>query len=504
MSISFSVFPSSRRASIRAIEMMGKKRSVSGGYIPEKVLIVGQFLAAKTGVTAGAVVQAFNADEVGDTFGYGSELHRQALWVFDALGGFSENVYCVAVAAPSGNAATGTVTITGDATTAGTLYFSLGGSLYAVNVTAGDTDDEIAAALVAAITADVSAAFTAAVGGTGSENIVTLTCKQLGVNGNEHYMMLNPSGASQSALNPSGPAVTFSGSGYFASGTGDCDVDVVFLDNGADKLGDTWYTLITCPYKDATNLGKYKAALNARFDPAVKRFAASVVGYTKLTYSQFFAVPATINSKFIAPVWDTRSLVPAHELSAALVGMVAASATSDPGRPFIGLPMSIPVKAGKNLTYAEYDALFRAGGGYFKLADSGELTIGDIGLSYRTTAGGASTEEWFDLVSVTRRQQKSYMIEQLLRGEPYIRGMVGSDDLITAKEYVIKPKQLVADLYRIVDEWGREGWSKNIDDIKATIAAEINSTNNSRIDAELTDDAAQALRIIAVKFAFLY
>jgi phage tail sheath gpL-like len=96
------------------------------------------------------------------------------------------------------------------------------------------------------------------------------------------------------------------------------------------------------------------------------------------------------------------------------------------------------------------------------------------------------------------------MIEQLLRGEPYIRGMVGSDDLITAKEYVIKPKQLVADLYRIVDEWGREGWSKNIDDIKSTIAAEINSTNNSRIDAELTDDAAQALRIIAVKFAFLY
>src|SRR5512137_2771549 len=98
--------------------MKGKKRKIGGQYIPERVLIVGQYLAAKTGVVAGTVVQCYTADEVGDTFGYGSELHRQAIKIFAGLGGFNEYVYCVGVAPASGTpvAATGTITILGAST----------------------------------------------------------------------------------------------------------------------------------------------------------------------------------------------------------------------------------------------------------------------------------------------------------------------------------------------------------------------------------------------------
>jgi len=507
MPISFEIFPSYRRASMRQIELKGVKRSTASPYIPEKILIVGQYLAAKTAVVPGQIVQKMSADEVGDYFGYGSEIHRQALWIFDALGGFSENVYCVAVAAPSGGvAATGTVTITGDATSSGTLYFSLGGTLYQINVASGDTDDEIAAALVAAITADIAAPFTAAVGGVGSENVVTLTCKQEGANGNEHYMMLNPDGDSQQTQNPSGPVVTFSGSGYFASGAGTPDVSTAFIGTGGiDNLGDTWYTLISCPYTDSTALAAYKTALNRRMEASPNRLAGAVVGYTKLTYAQYAAIPATINSKHIAPVWDARSLHPAHELGAAVLGLVAASASVDPGRPFMGLELPLAVKSGVfDIPYAQADALFRAGGGYLKLSSSGSLQIGDLALSYRLTSAGAATEEWFALVQLTLRQVKAYQAEQVFLADPYTRGMVGSNDIVTAKDYVIKPNKVKADLYRLVDSWASEGWTKNPETVKATISAEINETYNSRIDAELTDDAAEALRIIAVKLAFLY
>ena len=61
-----------------------------------------------------------------------------------------------------------------------------------------------------------------------------------------------------------------------------------------------------------------------------------------------------------------------------------------------------------DLTYAQVDALFRAGGGYCKTNASGNLVLGDLAVSYRTTAAGGATEEWFDLVSVTMRQQKAY------------------------------------------------------------------------------------------------
>jgi len=507
MPISFEIFPSYRRASMRQIELKGVKRSTASPYIPEKILIVGQYLAAKTAVVPGQIVQKMTADEVGDYFGYGSEIHRQALWIFDALGGFSENVYWGAVSPPSeGVAATGTVTITGSATSSGTLCFSLGGTLYQINVASGDTDDEIAAALVAAITADIAAPFTAAVGGVGSENVVTLTCKQEGANGNEHYMMLNPDGDSQQTQNPSGPVVTFSGSGYFDSGAGTPDVSTAFIGTGGvDNLGNTWYTLITCPYTDSTALGVYKSALTARMEASPNRLAGAVVGYTKQTYSAMLAITPTINSKHIAPVWDPRSLHPAHEFGAAVLGLVAASASVDPGRPFMGLELPVAVKSGVyDITYSQADALFRAGCGYCKLSPSGTLMLGDLALSYRLTPAGASTEEWFALVQLTLRQVKAYQAEQVFLSDPYTRGMVGSHDIGTGKDYVIKPNKVKADLYRLVDNWAAEGWTKNVESVKATISAEINALYNSRIDATIDDDPAEALRIIAVRLGFLY
>jgi len=506
MAISFEIFPSYRRASMRQIELKGVKRSSGGAINPKKVLIVGQCLAAKTAVVTGQIVQKFTADEVGDYFGYGSEIHRQALWIFDALGGFSENVYCVALAAATGDAAAGTGTFTGATTSSGILPISIGGTLYQLSLASGVSANDQAAALVAAITADVSAPFTAAAGTSGSENVVTLTCKNIGLNGNEHRMLLNPDGDSQLALNPSGVAVAFSGSGYFTGGTGSPAASGAFTAaGGVDNLGNAWYELITCPYKDSTNLGIYKDALEAREEGSPNRLAGAIVGYTKLVYADIYAVPATINSKHIAPIWDPRSLHPAHEFSAAVLGLVAASAGVDPGRPFMGLELPVAVKSGEfDPSYDQVDALYRAGCGYCKLSSSGTLALADLALSYRLTTAGAATEEWFALVQLTLRQVKAYQAEQLFLSDPYTRGMVGSNDIVTGKDYVIKPNKVLADLYALVDSWAAEGWTKNPADVKATISAEINATYNSRIDAEVTDDPAEALRIIAVKLAFLY
>ena len=64
--ISFESLAQNRRASIVAVEQAGQRRSVNGPYIPEKILIVGQYAAAKTGVTVGEIWQGFTADDFGD------------------------------------------------------------------------------------------------------------------------------------------------------------------------------------------------------------------------------------------------------------------------------------------------------------------------------------------------------------------------------------------------------------------------------------------------------
>lgn len=508
MAIPFNFFAPYRRASTRVVEQVGRKRSQGGNYIPEKVLIVGQYDQAKTDVEEYEVFRGYTAEDFANQFGYGSEIHRQAIRILEPLGGFSENLYAVAVEEPDdADAANGTVTFTDVAASSGTWYIDVAGETYPVNVASGDTDEEQAAKFAAAITADINAPVTAEVGGLGDENIVTVTAKTKGVVGNDIGVRLNPQGVSQSSNNPSGTTVAVPATGYLTSGSGAIDVEDVFVNtDGSDRLGDTWYTFITCPVRDETNLAKYKTALNRRIESAPNRMAATVVAYgPKTTYAQYIEIPEEINAKTIAPIWDARVLLPENEFGAAVIGYVVASANIDPGRPFMGIETTIPIKPDvPDLTYAQADALFRFGGGYCKTNASGNLVLGDLAVTYRTTAAGGATEEWFDLVSVTMRQQKAYAVEQMLRGEPYIRGMLASDDVITAKEYVIKPKKLIADLFALIDNWASEGWTKNPEAVKDTVIAEINATNNSRLDAEFTDDEAKALRIIAVKAAFLY
>lgn len=506
MAISFESFAQSRRASIVAIEMAGKKKSVGGDFIPEKVVIVGQYDSAKTGVTVGEIWQGFTADDFGNRYGFGSEIHRQAIQILAALGGFSSNVSACPVAPPTGSPTAGTTTLTyvGAATTAGTQYIAIAGDLYQISVSSGMTAVQQAAALVAAITADINAAITAAVGGTGSEHIVTLTSKTANANANEIRVVQNPGGVTQVNANPSGTSITIA-SEYLTGGSGNPVTTTVFTTSGgADNLGDTWYTFITCPYTDSTNLATYKAAAVARADPAVKRPFGYVAGYVKKTYAEAYALPAATNSKFCAPVWEVRSLDPAPELAAATIGAVAYESTIDPGRPFKTVALPTLCLQTRNLSYNEVDALFIAGMGYFKLGADGVLRLGDLALSYRTAPSGATTAEWFDLVSLTRRQEKIYSIDQLFNSEPYTRAIAGSDDMVTAKDYVIKPKKIIADLREKVDFWASQGWTKNPGTVKDSITAEINALFEGRMDAYLLDDEAQALRIIGIKYAFLY
>lgn len=498
-----SVDPNSRASQV-FVEVEGVRRSVSGGNIPQKGLIPGQYdQALIAGITDYEPVQVFSSDDVGSKAGFGSESHRQAVQVFAKLGGFSDKVWWVPIPEPGAAVkASGTIVFAVNASSSGTQFFMIGGILYSFGVANSATPTAQGDSLVAAITAELGSSFTAV----NAVGTVTVTAKTAGVNGNDIKIVRNPGGQTQASLNPTGTTVSVPGSGGFlTSGAGVTDThDMFFESDESEKLGDRFYTCIAGPYNDATNLGYYKDSWDARIDPGVKRPFDSFVGFTKEIYSAALAKPATINSEGISMVWDDRLYAPAWELQAAVMGLVMASATFDPGRPFKTLSTGLPFNTDSpDLSYAKNDALFRAGMGYFK-ASTGEMRIGDLALTYRKNAVNAPTEEWFDSVSMHRRQQKIYDIDILFNSSPYTQSMVTDNTSITTKAYVIKPKQVIADLSNLVDNWGLQGWTKNVDIVKASIASEINAVNNSRIDAELTDDEAQALRIIAMKYAFLY
>ncbi len=504
MSISFETVDPNSRASQIFIELRGVRRSVAGSLLPPIGIFPGQYdQSLISGITDFVPVQVMTADEVGEKAGFGFEAHRQALWLFGLLGGFHENMWWVPIPEPAAAVvATGTIIFATNTTSSGTYFFSIGGDLLSFGVPDEATPTEVGELLDTAIAANLNGLVT-------SNNVtgtVTLTSKTLGVNGNEIKLVFNPGGVVQEAQNPAGMTVAVPGSGGYLTSGADVTLlhDMFFDSSEAEILGDRFYTCIAGPYTDAANIAHYENSWDARAAADIRRRFDSFFGYVKEVYASALAIAPTINAEGVSPFWDPRSFSPHWELQAAVMGLVMWSTTFDPGRPFKTLQTGIPFDTFTgNLSYSRNDALFKSGMGYLNNI-AGELAIGDLALSYRLNGVGAATAEWFDSVSQHRRQQFVVDIENLFKAEPYTRGMVADDDSVTAKAYVIKPKQIIADMFALLDFWDSEGWIKNVATIKESVAAEINATNQSRLDSEVTLDEAQALRIVAnlVKFLF--
>jgi phage tail sheath gpL-like len=260
------------------------------------------------------------------------------------------------------------------------------------------------------------------------------------------------------------------------------------------------------PFTDATNIAFHKASGALRSDPAVNRMFGSYGAYIKETYAQALALPAATNSEWIGEIWENRSHSPAFELAASLVGVILDEQNAAPNRPYKTVETGIQVDTTiSDLGHNYLDALFRAGMSFCKIDTAGVSRFGDIALTYRTNAQGGDSEEWFDAVSLHLRQAKAYSLEQLFLSEKYQRAVVVTDDDVTAIDFALAPKDVVSDLQKLIqDLWIPYGWTKNGETVLDSISAEINASYNSRIDTQLTDDPANALRIIAAKFLFLY
>lgn len=501
--IPFSNISPSSRASKVFIELAGVKKSLASLFIPPTGLIIGMYDVAKTTVVDYVAVRVMSADDVGNKSGFGSHAHRQALKLPPAVFLQGGGVYWIPIPQATGTPATANVTFTGDASSSGTWAFLFGGERVTIAVTDGMSGDNQAAALVAALAAKPELA----VSGVATLNVVAVTAKFDGTPGNQIKIVINPEGEADSDLNPGTTTCAVStGDGYLASGATDPDIeDAFFNSSGEDILGDRWYTAITMPFIDATTIGYYKELADQRRDPAVNRMIAAYMGYIKQTYAQALALPATVNSEFIGQIWENRYHAPDFELSAELCGIILDEQNKAPNRPYKTVELSGAYdNTIDNRKYPENDALFRAGMSYCNVI-GGELILGDIALTYRTNGSGGAATDWYDAVSLHTRQAKAYSLEQLFLLPKYQRSVVVDNAAVTKIDFAIAPKDVIADLTKLItDLWAAYGWTKNAEEVIASISAEINEAYEGRIDAQLTDDEAKALRQIAMRYAFLY
>lgn len=319
--ITFEQIPSSIRKPGKYVEFNTKLAVRTLPNNKQKMLIIGQKMA--TGTVAQKIATKVFSDKEAETyFGVGSIIHLMARAAIKA------NPYLdlTAIAlddAGAGVAATGTVTVTGPATSSGAVSLFIGNQKVDVAVANADTATTIAAAVVAQIGKQPDLPVTAS----NVAGVITLTAKNKGICGNNI------------------------GLGYSLTNASGVGVAIVAMVNGAtnptvqDALNVAFaekYDIIVTPYNTQTDLTTLKTHLDTVSGPVEQRPGVGVYGMNG-AISDATTLAGQVNSGRILCAYlrytNTQRKSMPYELASAMGAVMAFE--EDPARPLNTLELKV-------------------------------------------------------------------------------------------------------------------------------------------------------------------
>lgn len=313
-SVSFSQIPGGIKKPGIYIEQDTSLASHALPSTARKVLIIGQRLAAGT-IAEKVPKQIFSEAEAATYFGAGSLAHLMARAAI-TRNPYIDLTVITLVDAVAGVAAAGMFTITGPATSAGTIRIWIGDQYVDAAIADDDTETAIAAAIVAAITAKADLPVTAG----NVAGVVTVTAKNKGLCGNEI------------------------GLGYELTGAAGVACVIVAMAEGAtnpalaDALAPVYPTrfhIIVTPFNNQTDLGTLKTHIESVSNALEQRGAIGVYATTAALASAT-TLAGQVNSIRIAGAYvrytaSTQKKTPSFQIAAlAAAGLSAIPDIAEP------------------------------------------------------------------------------------------------------------------------------------------------------------------------------
>lgn len=238
---------SSSLAAGLGVGVKNKVFKASAAVLDRKIFVLGTPLAANVDSVTLAVPKLITCPEDGsDKYGAGSCLARLIAGAFKGSN-YSVPVYAFPEAEPDDAvAATGALALVVTTVKAGTLYLYVAGTLYEIEITAGETATQIGDAIVSALPDDDDCPVTAA----NAAGTVTLTAKSKGVYGNDIDITINAWPQDGEEL-PSGLTVTITKMSG-GSGVPDLATDLSTGLGSGDSANESFFTDVVHPYGQKT------------------------------------------------------------------------------------------------------------------------------------------------------------------------------------------------------------------------------------------------------------
>lgn len=486
MAISFNQIPATIRVPGVYTEVDNSQAISGPQFTPYRRLLLGQKTAAGT-ATALTLVRVTSIAQASGLFGAGSMLAGmvQAALTQDS---FTE-LWCLPIVDnAAGVFAAGTVTISGTVTAAGTLNLYIAGRRIQVAVATTDTPTTIAAAVVAAITADTSLP----VGASNVAGVITVTAKNKGEAGNSIDIRTN---YYDGDVLPGGVAVAIVA---MASGATNPALTAAIA-----AMGDEWFQVIAMPYTDAANLTILEAELASRFGP-LREIEAHAFAGSSVSMGSLSTLGNSRNSPHLTIVASTSEPTPPYEKAAEAASISAYYVAIDPARPVQNLPYkwSLPPQMQDRYTFEERNILLYDGIATSYVDSGGVMQAERMITTYKTNAAGGDDASYLDSETMftlmfIRHDWRDYVKRK------YPRHKLANDGTRYGPgQAVVTPKLMKAEYVAKAREWEEVGLVENIDAMKAALISERNATDPNRLDMLLPPDLINQLRIVANKIAF--
>jgi phage tail sheath gpL-like len=495
MSISFSRFPANWRMPLHWIEVDPSKAGLPTFNQP--ALLVGTKNTAAP-APANIPILVSTVEQARSYFGDGSMLALMFTAFF--ANNFAHQVYGLPIAEPAGGtAATGTITVTGPATAAGTIALYVAGQLIQVAVAAADTANTIAASINTAINLVTTLPVTSTV----ATNVVTMTCKWKGTTGNDIDVRDTYAGTLGGQVMPAGVSLAYSGSGKLTTGAGTPTVTTAIA-----NLGDFGYEYVAWPYTDSTNL----AAIETEYgfgDTGRWGWMRQLYGHVFSAYRDTYANLVTFGQTRNAPVTSIMAMevnMPSSvwEVTAAYTAMAARALLNDPARPLQTLTLSgiLPAPVYQNFLLTELNTM--AGNG---LATQNTNAAGVPAIMRDTTTYRLNLynqpDDAYEVVTTLATLARIFRNQRAAITSKFPRHKLADDGTrFGGGQAIVTPKIIKAELvaqYR-VDELN--GLVENADAFKKNLIVERDPNNPNRLNVLYPPDLVNQLRIFAVLAQF--
>jgi phage tail sheath gpL-like len=483
MAVSFSQFPSDNLVPGAYVETSNQ----SAGYPVQnlRALIIGQ----PTTATMSQVPELVTTTEAAILkYGAGSQIARMIQAFRD--NNIATELHALPLNDVGSTKATQTMTITGPATAAGTIYLYIGDDRIQVPVSSGDTATIIGASVASVVTANVMLPVTA----TASVGVVTLTAKNAGTVGNGVAFSVNYRSDLGGESLPTGVTVVFA--------TGVTGATDPVLTTATTALGDIPYEYIGHCFTDTTNLDTMRDFLATRWGPLKDLFGMSLTAAYG-TSATLATLGGNRNDPYATIIGYNGSPTWVPEVVGAALGQAALSLNIDPALTLhtVNLVGVMVPKQTSFFTYSELNTLLTKGitplnytGGYARIVEMVSTyqknTFGMADASYRFVTT-LSTNALF-----AREAQFMFLSK-------FARFKIAKDGTkYGAGNSIVTPSAIKAELVSLYSTWITRGLAQDAEGYENEIIVEIDAIDPNRLNVLMPPRLVGNLNTVAIRNAF--